>query len=154
MLASKANKPHEVAVGEHLFHVRKYRALPSARISGNLVSTIAPLLGGAGSLFDEESNKNVLDSNLSELLPELAEALAKVDGDKLEKLLRELLIDEGCISFDGDLLTQSVLDELFCGDLFGLLELAVKVCKLNFETVFTMLGNRFGIRAESEKASN
>jgi len=154
----------EITVGDYLFHVRKFRALPASRISGDVVALLAPLLGSAGSLLDgvdvnarkggdsgKGEDSGLLDQDLGTFLPALADALAKLEGKKLERLLLELLIDEGCITFDGDLLTQAVLDDLFCGDLMGLLKLAVEVIKLNFASLFTMLGSQFGSRVEAVK---
>lgn len=154
---AKLNRQTEIAVGDLVFFVTKFRALASARISANVIALFGPLLGGAGSLLDgvELDGAGGLDTSLLEedigtFLPALAEAAGKLDGKKLEDMLVELLVKEGCISFDGDRLTQATLDEVFCGDLMGLLTLAYKVVELNYGNLFTMLGSRFGNREKEE----
>ena len=176
---AKLNQQTEIAVGDLVFFVTKFRALAAARISGDVVSLVAPLLGGAGSLLDAwagsdddtpetvegvdnsengegvdaaaagESSSTMLDQNFGAILPALTDGLAKLDGRRLEAILLELLIQEHCISYEDKCLTQAVLDEVFCGDLMGLLTLAVEVIKLNYGSLFTMLGSQSGNRAVS-----
>jgi len=163
MKVAKLNEIAQVSIGDNVFCVRKFRAFPSARISGNVIALLAPLLGGAGALFDAwggsddggddggADNSSLLNQDIASFLPDLAEGLAKLDGRKLEVMLGELLIDEGCISYDGNRLTQDMVDEVFCGDLKGMLTLAVEVIKLNYGSLFTLLGFQFGSREDQKE---
>ena len=148
MRATQLNKAYEVTVGEHTFSVRKFDIFTNSRITFNIMSTVAPLLGSLDALSgdsEEEHGENILSN--------LTGALAGMDGNRLEALLRELLLDEGCIAYDNERLTKDTLNEIFCGDLYGLLHLAVKVFMLNNEKSFTMLGTQFGFRASQSPAT-
>jgi hypothetical protein len=138
---SKRIQTTEIAIGENVFYVRKFRALAAARISGDVIALLAPALGGI-------SGENAEDNVLSRI----AAGLKDLSGDRLEALLKELLIDEGCISYEGDILTADTLDEVFCGDVAGLFRLAIEIIKLNYQSLFTLLGDQFGSRAEAVKS--
>jgi hypothetical protein len=159
-MKARLNEVTKIDVGDLMFHARKFRALTAARISSDVIALVSPLLGGAGPLLDawggsdadSENGSNdvaLLDQDFGAFLPALSGGLAQLDGRRVEAVLKELLIDEGCISYEGDALTQSVLDELFCGDLMGLLKLALEIIKLNFGSLFTMLGFQSGSRADT-----
>jgi hypothetical protein len=155
MNATKMNNTAEIVVGDQVFYVRKFPALTAARISANVLALLAPLLGGAGGLLgslESEDGENVFDADIGSLLPSLASSFSSLEGKKMEIVLKELLLEERLISIDSangitTKLTQDLLDEIFCGDLMGLLTLAYEVIKLNYGSLFTMLGNLSGSRA-------
>ena len=146
MRATQLNKAHDVTVGEHTFSVRKFDIFTNSRITVNIMSVVAPLLGGLGPLAGDAGESETI-------LTQLTGAFASLDGSKFEALLHELLLDEGCIAYENERLTKDTLNELFCGDLYGLLHLAVKVFMLNNEKFFTTLGTQFGFRASQSPAT-
>jgi hypothetical protein len=151
---AKSAETHEINVGDMKFYVRLFKALPAARISANALAVLAPLLGGAGGLLNGDENilEDIFDVDISKILPAIASGFASLEGKKMEIILRELLLDEGLISYEDEdgrpqPLRSAALDEMFCGDLFGLLNLAFQVIKLNYGSLFSMLGTQSGSRA-------
>lgn len=126
----------EKEIGKNTFYIRPFAAFTAANISGEVVSVLSPVLGGLAPLFgnmEKESGKkgsagseteSVMDMDIEKALPAITDALGNVSGDKIEHLMKRLLIDNGNISVegpdtDGDVkkLDRDLADEIFCGEI-------------------------------------
>lgn len=153
----------EKEIGENTFYIRPFAAFTAANISGEVVSVLSPVLGGLAPLFGNmetgsgkkgsmgTETENVMDMDIEKALPSITDALSNVSGDKIEHLMKRLLIDNGNISVegpdtDGDVkvLNRDLADEVFCGEIQDMLILCFEVIKLNFNGFFKKLGARSG----------
>lgn len=150
-------KQHEVkkerTLNGHTFYVRPFGAFKAANMSGEIMSLLMPLLAGVAPIVAgaELKGENViLDMDAEKAAPPLAKAMTGINGDKLEALLRKLLIQHKNISveLDGENeakpLTADLADEVFCGDTQDLFILAFDVIKVNYSGFFKNLGGQYG----------
>lgn len=160
----------EKVIGENTFYIKPFAAFTAANISGEVISVLSPVLGGLAPLFGgmgkEEANKEVdkeaessegaswMDVDIEKALPSITDALGSVDGDKIEHLMKRLLVDTGNISVEGPdtdgsvkKLDRDLADEVFCGEIQDMVILCFEVIKLNFKGFFKKLGARSGILA-------
>ena len=164
----KRTEKTKITIGDYDFYVSKFAAFTSANLSGELIrlftpviASVAPtaikLLGG-----DDEDSQNVLDTELDDLAPALAGAFNHLTGNQLELIMRKLLVNEKNISFaEKDcmdpnqlkIMTSDDADEIFCGDIQDMYELAIKVIKLNYNGFFTKLAARYGLDLEKVGAA-
>ena len=150
-------KQHEIKqeriLGDNIFYVRPFGAFKAANMSGEIMSLLTPILAGfapivAGATVDGD-NINLLDMDAEKAAPHLANAMGGINGDKLEALLRKLLIQQKNITVEIDgkdpqTLTADLADELFCGDTQDMFILAFDVIKVNYSGFFKKLGGQFG----------
>lgn len=154
----------EKVIGENTFYIRPFAAFTAANISGEVIAVLSPVLGGLAPLFgdmEKESSKspkgegsenaNWMDMDIEKALPSITDALGNVSGDKVEHLMKRLLVDNGNISVEGPdtegdvkKLDQDLADEVFCGEVQDMLILCFEVIKLNFKGFFKKLGARSG----------
>ena len=155
----------EKKIGENMFYIRPFPAFTAVNISGELVSTLSPLLGGVVAAVGndngngnegkgddaEKKSKNILDADINEAMPVITSAFSGISGDKFERLMKKLLIDNKnvsveCEATDGDvkLLTYDLANEVFCGDVQDMYILCFEVIRLNFKGFFSKIGDRFG----------
>lgn len=148
-------------IGETSFYIVPFPAFTSARISGQLVSIIAPIFGSFAPMLkgvDANNTDSLMDMNIEEALPTISEALSQIDGDKLEHLMKQLLIDYRNVSYkdeegEVDTLTYDDANEIFCGEFQDMLMLCWEVIKLNFGGFFKKLTGQSGSLKEfTEKA--
>lgn len=167
----KRTEKTKITIGDYDFYVSKFGAFKSANLSGELVRLFTPiiasivpaaskLLGGdddSQSIFDKK-----IDEGLESLAPALAGAFDNLSGNQLEALMRKLLIEERNISFVEkdcmDLNRVKVMewedaDELFCGDLQDMYQLAIKVIQLNYKGFFKKLAAQYGLDLEKVGAA-
>lgn len=150
----------EIVIGNYNFNIFPFKAMTAARLSGEVSSFVLPLLSGATSLLGvllSDDHSKIGEQSLS-LAPSIANAFSTLSGEKLEKLLNDLLLSNENISFEmmGDSKTyrldKNSLDEIFCCDIMGLYTLALEVIKLNFGDFFIKLKGLFGnLFAQEEK---
>ena len=140
-----------VTVGENTFYVKPFPAFKAANISGQLATLVTPIVGGVLPLIDSiGGEKGLMDINMDEAAPAISGAFSALSGDKLEHLLRELLVVNKNVSFDNPetgkttLLTEDTVNEIFCTDTQDMFILAFEVIKLNFNGFFKKLGDQFG----------
>lgn len=142
-------------IGDNTFFISPFPAFTSARISGDLASVIAPILGGFAPMLkgvdaeNAENTEDIMNKNMDEVLPVLSDALSHLEGDTLEGLLKQLLIDHKNIAYeneDGDAvrLTFDVANELFCGEMQDMFVLCWEVIKLNFGGFFKKIAGQSG----------
>ena len=149
----KRQTPTTKTIGDYNYYIYPFGALIASRLTGDLVALVTPMLGAAapliGKQLDAESG-NLFDMKVEELDPALSGAFASLTGEKVESLMRQLLIDHKNVYFEGvgdekpQLLTAEDLNEIFCMDLQDMYLLAWEVLKLNFQGFFKKLSTQSG----------
>ena len=148
-------------IGENTFYIKPFPAFTAANITALLAKTIGPLLGGLGGLTKNGSTaEEIMNSDLSEVLPAMTGALADIDPDQLERLVQKLISDYKNVSVSGpatenevEILTYDLANEVFCGELIDMVKLCIEVCKVNFGGFFSKLNLPSGdLREFTEQA--
>lgn len=145
----KRFEPKEVIVSDRTFHIFPFGAFKAANLSGELAQIAIPLLTAITALPSSGEGENPLDRDLSELTPALASAFDSLSGDKVESLLKKLLTQSQNVSIDLEngetvVLTEDLVNEVFCCDIIGIYQLAFEVIRTNFGGFFEKLGNLSG----------
>lgn len=132
----------EKVIGENTFYIRPFGAFAAANISGELAALLSPILAGIAPLFGgldtgdggSDAAANPLDMDIEEAMPAISSALSTISGDKVERMMRRLLIDQQNISVQGEdtdgntvILDKDLADEVFCGELQDMRETAKKI---------------------------
>lgn len=147
----------EKTLGENTFYLRPLPAMKAAGLMGDLSALAVPLLTSLAPLLGR-SGENPLDINLNSA--KIGEAFSGLSGDRLEVLLKKLLLQYKNVSVQTSesdkalVLTQDLLDELFCGEVQDLFLLAFEVIRLNFRGFFRRLPILSGGDFDLEKMSS
>ena len=157
----------EKKIGDSTFYIKKFPAFTAANISGELVSVLAPVIGGIAAvagkdIADGDKQANILDTDIEDALPAFSQAFSSLSGDKFERLMKKLLIDHKNVSVESEvtegnvkLLTYDLANEVFCGDVQDMFILCLEVIKLNFNGFFKKMAAQFGGLTEAlKKAQN
>ena len=121
----KQLETREVTVGENIFYIRPLPAFKAANMTGELAALVLPLVSGLAPLLSdvdtEKEGDGLLDIKVEDAAPAIAGAFSSLDGDKVEKILKHLLIAGSNISVEqpGEkvrLLTEDLANEVFCTD--------------------------------------
>ena len=147
-------------IGNVNFYIMPFPAFTAARISGELASVLAPVLGSFAPLVkgmneDGENGEkkpeenDVMNMDIEEALPAISDALSQIDGYKLENLMKQLLVNNKNISYeneDGEVnrLTYDDANEIFCGEFQDMILLCWEVIKKNFSGFFKKIAGRSG----------
>lgn len=153
MQESKMFTPRDVVVSGTQFHIFPFGAFKAANLSGELAQLAIPLIGAISSLPSGEGS-NPLDTDLEKIAPALSGAFDSLSGDKVETLLRKLLIGKNVsVDYGEDTvyLTEELMNEIFCCDIMGIYKLAFEVIRTNYGGFFKNLGNLSG--SVTEKVS-
>lgn len=147
--------PTNVTVNGYKFHIFPFPAFKAANMSGELISVLGPAIGSILTLLgnDENEGSNLLDVNLEKSAPAIAGAFASINGDKIEGLLKRLLISGRNITVeleDGEAvyLNEDCLNEIFCGAVEGMYVLAFHVIRTNFGGFFKKFESLSGVVGE------
>lgn len=142
------------------FYIYPLPAFTAANLSGEVISLLAPLLGGVASAFkgsgEDGSAKNIMDMDISEAAPGICAAFSSLSSDKMEKLLRKLL-NSGNVgvrmdgSADAQPLTEELCNEVFCRNVQNMFLVAFQVLKVNYSDFFGSIGNLSGNVKEALK---
>lgn len=156
----KQLEPREVMVGENIYYIRPLPAFKAANLTGELAALVLPLVSGLAPLIaavdpDKEDN-GLLDIDVEDATPAVASAFAQLDGDKVEKILRHLLLSGNNISIEvpgekARLLSEDLANEVFCTDVQDMFILAFEVIRTNYNGFFKKLAARFGKVVEGLK---
>ena len=167
----KRTEKTKITIGDYDFYVSKFGAFKSANLSGELVRLFTPIIASivpAASILlgnDDESTSVLdkeIDKGLESVAPALAGAFNNLSGKQVEELMRKLLIEERNISFiekncmDSDkvkIMEWEDADELFCGELQDMYQLAIKVIQLNYKGFFTKIAAQYGLDLEKVGAA-
>ena len=140
----------EKRIGENAFYIKPFPAFTAANLSGELASILAPVLSSLAPLFGD-GDGDVMDMDIEKALPSVGAAFSGISGDRFEKIMKKLLIDNRNISVEGEatenevkLLSYDLANEIFCGDIDEMYILCFEVIKLNFGGFFKKLGTQSG----------
>jgi hypothetical protein len=144
-------KQHDIArtitLGGNTFMIRPFPAFVAANISGELGGVIAPVLAGALPLV-AGGKADALNLDVGSF----SGALASLSGDKVESVLKKLLIRHNniAVQFAGEAevvpFDNDTANELFCGSAQDMFILAYEVVQANFSGFFEKFGDLFGVR--------
>ncbi len=158
---AKVMQPAEKQIGRYTFYIYPLPAFTAARLSTEVIGLLSPLVGGIVNAFkDSEDNstekKNLLDMDVSEAAPYIAGAFSSLSADKVEKLIRELLLGgqvavRGDDSEDAEYLTEDKCNEVFRGNTQNMFVLAFYVLKENYGDFFENIGIQSGNVTEAVK---
>ncbi len=155
---AKMMQPTEQKIGGNTFYIYPLPAFMAANLSADVISLLAPLIGGiAGALGTRDAglgeskgeSKGLMDMDVSEAAPHIAGAFSSLSADKTERLLRNLLMNKNVVvkqegSADVDYLTEDKCNEIFCGNVQNMFVLAFHVIKVNYGDFFESIGSRSG----------
>ena len=144
----KQLETREVTVGENIFYIRPLPAFKAANMTGELAALVLPLVSGLAPMLSavdtEKEGNGLLDIKVEDAAPAIAGAFSSLDGDKVEKILKHLLIAGSNISVEQPGEKVRLLTE----DLANMFILAFEVIRTNYNGFFKKLGDRFGKVAE------
>ena len=158
-------------IGENTFYLKPFPAFVAVNISGELSSMLAPVVGSIAALAGSDksitdlddgavSAENIMDADIEKALPIFSQAFSKLSGDKMERIIKKLLVDHKNISVESEategkvsILTYELANEVFCGDIQDMIVLCFEVIKLNFGGFFKKLGVQFGSLKKSAQAA-
>ena len=146
----KQLESREVTVGENTFYIRPLPAFKAANLSGELAALVTGLTSLIPSGTTAENMGNGLfDIDVKDAGPAISAAFSSLSGDKIESILKHLLIAGKNISVEipGErvqILTEDVANEVFCEDVQDMFILAFEVIRTNYNGFFKKLGGRFG----------
>ena len=164
--AVKQMEVTKVKVGEMTFFIKKFPAFKAAKLSGELSSFVGPLVGALGgilSLTSKGQDGKKIDPSESfvfdlenveaeDFASVLSNALSGIAGERLEYMMKELLITYKNVSYldpdtgDASIMTQMDAEEIFCGNVQDMFLLCYEVIKANYSGFFGKLLPRFGFR--------
>lgn len=157
----KQLESREVTVGENIFYIRPLPAFKAANLSGELAALVLPLVTGLTSLIPagttaENVGNGLFDIDVKDAGPAISAAFSSLSGDKIEAILKHLLIAGKNISVEvpGErvqILTEDLANEVFCEDVQDMFILAFEVIRTNYNGFFKKLGGRFGPVVEALK---
>lgn len=147
---SKMMDPVQKEVGGHSFYVYPFPAFKAANISGEVTALVTPLLASVAAALGMGGIQNMMDMDMKEAAPHIAGAFSMLSGDKVEMLMRKLLLSENVGvhpegSESAQWLTEELCNEVFCGNTQDMFILAFYVIKVNFSGFFESFGNLFGV---------
>ena len=142
----------ERELGGYMFYVRPLPAFTAAGISGEIFGIIVPALGSIAPLLGAKGDvASLFDIDTEIVAKALATGASGLSFEKLEYLLRKLLVQYHNISFESidkkgkpQVLTEELANDVFCGDVHHLYILAIDVIKSNYSGFFEKLGSLFG----------
>lgn len=154
----KQFEPTEKTLGGTRFFIRPFPAFTAARVSGDLVKMLSPMMGGiltaVSYLLKGDGDRSKLldtDLDLEKLAPALAGAFSSLSGEQLEFIIKELLINYQNISYRSSgperevyALDMDAANDIFCGEPEGMFLLAFEVIKINYSGFFRKLGGLSG----------
>lgn len=149
--------PKITVLGDVTYAIYPFGGMYAANLSGELGKFLGPIAAGALPLIGSDSD--VMELDLKEAMPLIIGAFETLDGDKVENLLKKLLINKKNISCQyrdestgeavKSILTEDLANSLFCQDVYGMYRLAVEVINVNYSGFFKKLlgqsGNLKGI---------
>ena len=148
-MALKQVEPTVKRVGDYNFYIRPFAAFKAANLTGELASVLAPIFGALAPLAGENESLADIDAGKA---AEAMSGCVSISGDKLEKLMKKLLLG-GHIAVevvgedretDGQILDEDLANEMFCGEVHDMFLLCFYVIQLNYNGFFKKLAGLSG----------
>lgn len=138
-------QPVRKEIGGYTFYIRPMAAMKCAAMSGELAAVVVPLMAALLPMVGGD----VQDINLVEAAPAIAGAFSNLSGEKLQKLMYKLLVEDRTIGVEGPdlkatMLDEQTLDKVFAGNAQNMFVLAFYVINTNFGDFFATLGTQYG----------
>lgn len=152
----KRMEAQDVSIGEIRFKIRPLGAMNAAYVFGDVTAIVLPIMGTVAVSSGNDDEASGMEASGMEMFQgmnldseSLANALGKINGQKLTALLDELVLKYGNVSFQDEddkwaVLTRSDFDEIFCADLIGAAKLCAAVIRQNYSGFFDGLSTLFG----------
>lgn len=150
-MALKQATRKKVTVGGTDFYIKPFGAFKAANISGELASLATPLIAALVPLVGDDAG--IMDIDLEKAAPSVSGAFSGISGEKVEKLLKRLLISDKNISVEiedesgevkAKILDEDLANEIFCTDVQDMYLLAFEVIRINFNGFFEKVAPLFG----------
>jgi len=151
----KQLEPVEVEVGGNKFYITPFPAFKAANMTGELASVLAPILGAVLPLAD---NGSIGDIEITQVAGAI-QNVQSLDGDKVEKLTRKMLlgghivvklVDEETGEENPQRLNEDLVNEIFCAEIQDMFILVAHVIKINFGGFFSKLNGQSGMKSATE----
>lgn len=143
----KMMEPEKVSIGENMFYIYPLPAFAAANMSGELMALMLPMASAIAPAFGKK--ESVLDTDASDAATYLAGAFSSLSGDKVEEILRKLLLSghvgvqmEG--EADAQWLSEDLSNAIFCANAQDMFILSYHVIRVNYKGFFGRLGNLSG----------
>lgn len=150
----KQQEARTVTIGDNTYYIRPLPAFKAANMTGELAALVLPIVTGLapllGKVDSEKEGNGLMDVDINDAAPAIAGAFSSISGDKLEAILKHLLIDGRNIAVETpeyekpQRLTEDLANEVFCEDVQDMFLLAFEVIRTNYNGFFKKLGGRFG----------
>ena len=158
----KQMEPVVEKLGDFTFYITPFPAFKAANLSGELASTLTPLLTALVPLLggdDEDGKGGLFDVDVTKAASAIS-SCAAIDGNKIEKLAKALLLT-GNVSVEytdedgnqhAERLDQDLVNEIFCGEVQDLFILCFYVIRLNFNGFFKRIAGLSGpVRSDTQR---
>jgi len=161
-MAMKQLETKREKVGDYVFYIRPFSAFKASNLTGELASVLVPLLGVFAPLIAKSAAKkgakketngegSLMDIDVNDAAAAIGNC-SGIDGDKLEFLLKKLLLgghiivelEDGNGKVEPQRLDEDLANEVFCGEVQNMFILSFHVIKMNFNGFFENLVNLFG----------
>lgn len=166
----KQLEPKEYQINGNTYYVRPFPAFQAANMTGELAQMLAPILGAMAPLLAAQEERDKSDGNggidignldVGLAAQAFAQGCISLNGDRLEYMTRKLLLgghivveteDEETGKKSQNVLDKDTANEVFCGDLMGMLTLCFYVVRINFGGFFDKAAGLFGSQKEDQKS--
>lgn len=152
----RQTEPTIETVGECKFYITPFPAFKAANLSGELASVLAPLFGALIPLVEKGNGEDGEKFDLGDIdavaAAEAMSGCAGLNGDKLEQLMKKLLLGGHIVAEfeneDGETeqerLDMDLANEIFCGEIQDMFILCFHVIKMNFNGFFKRIAGQSG----------
>lgn len=143
-------EPAVRTIGSNTFYIYPLPAFDAANLSGEVFSVMVPILSSMLSAVGGSSGlQNMADMEISEMAPHIVGAFSSISGDKVESLLKKLLLggNVGVLQegrSEALILNEDLSNEVFCGNIQDMFILAFYVMKENYKDFLSRYGILFG----------
>ena len=153
----KQFEPTQRELNGHVFYIRPFPAFTAANISGEIFNIILPALGSLAPLALQQKSEDLssfMDMEAEDAAKMLSKGAASINGDKVELMLRKILVKHKNISVEMEgndklqVLTEDLANEIFCGGVQDMFILAYDVIRTNYAGFFERIGSLFGDQAQ------
>lgn len=139
-------KPVRKEIGGYTFYIRPMGAMKCAAMSGELAAVVVPLMAALLPLAGGDNQ----EIDIVKATPAIASAFSSLSGEKLQKLIYTLLVEDRTIGVEGPgingatMMDEKTMDMVFAGNAQNMFILAFYVINTNFGDFFGSLGTQYG----------